>query len=802
MNYIYWFDQIRPRDHEKVGGKNAGLAMMIRELSHDDILVPNGFALSSDAYWYFIQHNRLLTRMKKIMSSIKDYNAIAQVQKAGHEIRTLLLEGTMPDDLREQLIQAYHELSKQYHTKYCDVAVRSSATAEDLPTASFAGQLETFLNVKGDDALIKACKKSIASLFTNRAIVYRKENKFDQFKVALSVGIQKMIRSDKASAGVAFSLDTETGFKNVIIIDSAWGLGESVVKGDVNPDEFCVFKPTLEKGFDPILKKSLGDKRKKIIYRTNSGETKHVMVPKKDQKKFSLTDKQVISLAHMVNRIDQFYSKRNGHWTPMDIEWARDGIDGKIYIVQARPETVHSQENHTHVYRYVLGAPKPDVLISGIAIGQQIVSGVARVVKDVSHIKDVKKNDIIITTMTDPDWVPVIKQAAGIITDLGGRTCHAAIVSRELNRAAIVGTEDATKKIKNGQKITIDCSQGSRGFVYAGLVPFEKKELVLNAIPKLKTKLLVNIANPDYAFTASMLPVSGVGLARIEFIIANDIKIHPMALIEPKKITDKKVKAIIAQMTAGYTDKKQFFVDKLTQGISVIAAAFYPRPVIVRLSDFKTNEYRDLIGGKFFEPNEANPMLGFRGASRYVNDQYKDAFALECKAIRYAREKMGLDNIKVMIPFVRTVQEAQAVIELLSKNGLDRQERTVLHKMLRKQSGLQLVMMVEVPSNVILIKEFAKLFDSFSIGSNDLTQLILGVDRDSAQLAGIFDERNPAVEQMIVEAIEGAHKAKRPIGICGQGPSDYPDFAEFLIKHKIDSISLNPDAVLTFLLRR
>jgi pyruvate,water dikinase len=795
MNYIRWFDQITSKDYAQVGGKNGSLGVMIRELSAQDIPIPYGFAITADAYWYFIKHNQFLPRMKKILGAIKNYSDLDQLKKEGAAARALLLSGEVPADLSKAIIDAYHELSKKYKQANCDVAVRSSATAEDLPSASFAGQQETYLNIKGDKALLEAYKKSIASLFTDRAIIYRHEHKIDDFSVALSTGVQKMIRADKASAGVAFSLDTESGSKNVIMINSAWGLGESIVQGEVNPDEFYLFKPTMHKGYSPIIKKTAGDKKIKIVYSANKNGTKRVAVPSKDQLKFSLTDDEVITLAKMVDTIDQFYSKKNRHWTPMDIEWAKDGIDGKIYIVQARPETVHSQEkNMQTVTTYRLRKSPSYLLVSGIAIGQQIVSGIARVVKNSAHAKHVKKGDIIITSMTDPDWSPILKQVGGIITDLGGRTCHAAIVSRELGCPALVGTNDATKKIKNGQQITIDCSQGAQGFVYAGAIPFEKQKLPLKKIPKLKTHLMVNVADPDIAFAAGMLPVDGVGLARIEFIIANNIGIHPMALIELEKIMDKKIRERIEKLTADYKDKKQFFVDKLAQGISMIAAGFYPRPVIVRLSDFKTNEYADLLGGSYFETLESNPMLGFRGAARYTNERYKDAFALECKAIKHARELMGFDNIKIMVPFVRTIEEAEATCDALAKHGLARGSAK------KKQLPLELIMMVEVPSNVILIDEFAKLFDGFSIGSNDLTQLILGVDRDSAILSTVFDERDPAVKQAIIDAIDGAHKAKRPIGICGQGPSDYPEFAQFLIEHKIDSISLNPDVVITFLL--
>ena len=633
----------------------------------------------------------------------------------------------------------------------------------------------------------------MASLFTDRAIIYRIEQGFDHFQVALSVGVQKMVRSDKASAGVAFSLDTETGFKDVVMIDSAYGLGESIVKGIVNPDEFFVFKPTLEKGYEPIIKKRLGSKKIKMVYsRSVRHPIKRVRVAKKDQHYFSLTDKQVLHLARLVNDIDQYYSTLHGRWTPMDVEWAIDGIDGVLYILQARPETVHAQRTGTVLKQYKLLKPitSKQIIITGQSVGQQIATGIARVITSAKELHKIRDGDIIVTKMTDPDWVPVMKKAAGIVTDLGGRTCHAAIVSRELDRPAIVGTKNATTKIKNGSTITIDCSEGSTGYVYSGAIPFEVKEVDFEKVPKAPVTIMVNIANPDTAFTIGKLPVAGVGLARIEFIITNVIKVHPMALLEPSKIKDQSTKRKIEELVAAYPNKTEFFIDTLAQGIGMIAAAFYPRPVLVRLSDFKTNEYRNLIGGRYFEQEESNPMLGFRGASRYIHEQYQKAFFLECKALLKVREGMGLDNVMVMVPFVRTVDEAKRVVDELAHCGLR-----------RKRKKLELVMMCEVPSNVVMMDEFSCYFDGFSIGSNDLTQLTLGVDRDSALLAHMFDERDPAVKKMLVMSIEGAHRNNKFIGICGQAPSDYPELAEFLIKQGIDSISLNPDSVLPFLLR-
>lgn len=791
MNYIRWFDTLRMKDMPQVGGKNAALGEMIHALRKKGIDIPYGFAITAEAYRYYITKNNLLDRMRHAMKSLKATD-IKTVQKVGSTIRELIMAGTLPDDLADQIGKAYTTLCKQYKQKQCDVAVRSSATAEDLPTASFAGQQETFLNIRGIPALLQAYKQSMASLFTDRAIIYRLEKGFDQFQVALSTGVQKMVRADKAVAGVAFSLDTESGFKNMVMIDASWGLGESIVKGIVNPDEFYVFKPTLIKGFDAIIKQKCGTKKTKMIYSGSSQHpVKQVTVPRADQDKLCLSPEEVLKLARMVVTIEDYYSTLNKRWTPMDVEWAKDGVDGKIYIVQARPETVHAHQTACIYTIYAMRDqhPKKNILVTGLSIGSQIVNGTARIITSVKDIAKVKEGDIIVTTMTDPDWVPVMKKAAGIITDLGGRTCHAAIVSRELNRPAVVGTSTATKTIKDGAAITLDCSQGTIGYVYEGIVPFDVREIDCSRVPKIATEIMVNIADPDNVLQISKLPVDGVGLARIEFIITNSIKIHPMALIEPQKISDPKIKKEIDTITKGFKNKQAYFVDTLAEGIGMIAAAFYPRPVVIRLSDFKTNEYRNLMGGIYFEHFEANPMIGFRGASRYIHPLYKAAFCLECAAIEKVRHQMGLDNIMLMVPFVRTIQEAKQVVDLLEQCGIHRSQ------------SLKLVMMCEIPSNVILIDEFAKYFDGFSIGSNDLTQLTLGVDRDSALLSPLFDERDEAVKRMCALAIKGAHTAKRFIGICGQAPSDYPEFADFLIKQGIDSISLNPDSVLPFLMR-
>jgi len=793
MKFVKKIEELRLSDTPIVGGKNSSLGQMIAELAKEGITVPTGFAVTAEAYWYFLKENKLLEKMKQIMSELTDYKNFEKLNKVGSEIRALIAGGTMPEDLKKEIGESYKQLCTTYNQKNCDVAVRSSATAEDLPTASFAGQQETFLNIRGDDALIIACKKSMASLFTDRAIAYRIEQGFDHFQVALSVGVQKMIRSDLASAGVAFSLDTETGFKDVVVIDSSFGLGESIVKGEVIPDEFVVHKPTLEKNFASIIKKQLGEKKTKIVYAEGDEPTKKVPISEKDFCSFSLTDEEVLDLARMTVTIENHYSKLKGAWSPMDIEWAKDGQDGKLYILQARPETVHgSKKENGFVTQYKLKEKTSQEIISGQSIGQKIASGPARVILSADDIDQVQEGDILITDMTDPDWVPAMKKAAGIITNRGGRTCHAAIVSRELNIPAIVGAQGVTEKIKSGQTVTLDCSQGKTGFVYEGALQFEREELDISNLSteKVPTDVMVNIADPDGAFSVAVLPTDGVGLARLEFIINNAVQVHPLALVYPEKIKDKEIQKKVETITCAYADKKQFFVDTLACGVGTIAAAFWPKPVIVRLSDFKTNEYRNLIGGVYFEPEEENPMLGFRGASRYYSESYKEAFALECAALKKVREDMGLTNVRVMVPFVRTLDEAQKALKVMEEFGLK-----------RGQHGLEVVMMCEIPSNVILIEEFSKLFDGFSIGSNDLTQLTLGVDRDSGELAHLFDERDPAVKKMLALAVEGAKKSQRYIGICGQAPSDLPEVAQFLIEHGITSISLNADSIVQFLRR-
>lgn len=788
MKYIKLFEEIGIHDVGLVGGKNASLGEMIKNLCPKGILIPSGFAITAGGYRHHLDTNNLTTKINTLLSKISksDLDKFAAI---AHEIRTLIHNAPLPQDLIKEITESYHEMERRYGQS-CDVAVRSSATAEDLPEASFAGQQETYLNIRGASDLLEASRKCFASLFTNRAISYRIDHNFDHMSVALSIGVQKMVRSDLASSGVIFTLDTESGHKDVVFITSGYGLGENVVQGNINPDEFYVHKPTLTMGFKPLLKKRLGSKMFKMIYSAEgSATTKNVEVPAPERRHFSLTDDEIISLARQATIIENYYSEQKKIWCPMDIEWAKDGNDHKLYIVQARPETVHSQKQHTNILEeYVLNKKNNEqlnVLCSGKSVGRKIATGVARIIESSKMMRELKPGEILVTDMTDPDWEPIMKIAGGIITNRGGRTCHAAIVSRELGIPAIVGSQNATEQIKTGQTITLDCSSGEVGMVYDGKLSFDVKRIELNNLKKPAIQIMTNLGNPDEAFTTSKLPADGVGLARLEFIINNSIQIHPMALVHPDKVTDIQDKKTIAELTIEYDDKKLYFIDKLAQEAGTIAAAFYPRPVIMRMSDFKSNEYSKLIAGNIFEPEEENPMIGFRGASRYFHERYKDAFALECKAMKKIRDEMGLTNVILMIPFVRTVTEAKSVISLMKEHGL-----------VQGQNGLEIYMMCEVPSNVILIDEFSKVFDGFSIGSNDLTQLTLAVDRDSALVAHIFDERDPSVKKMLEMAIVGAKRNGKKIGICGQAPSDYPELADFLITCGINSLSLNPDAVL------
>ena len=783
QRYIRWFEDIGIKDIPLVGGKNASLGEMVRELAPRGIKVPNGFAITAEAYWHLLRAANIDQQIQEILSGL-DTRDTANLQQRGRAVRHAIMAAPLPQDLQHSIIAAYRELSRGAD-KPMDVAVRSSATAEDLPNASFAGQQETYLNVQGDAALLESCKRCFASLFTDRAISYRQDKGFDHFKIALSIGVQRMVRSDLASSGVMFSIDTETGSQDIVLINAAFGLGENVVQGSINPDEYFVFKPTLKQGFRPILQKRLGSKEFKLVYDIGGSKmVKNIPVAPDDRSRFAITDDEILCLARWACLIEDHYSQQRGQYTPMDMEWAKDGHTGELFILQARPETVQSQKSLDRVEVYHLKEKGP-ALVRGRSVGEKIAHGPVRVVKSAHNLNQVQKGDVLVTDKTDPDWEPTMRKAAAIVTNRGGRTCHAAIVSRELGLPAIVGTENATEVLKDGQAVTVSCAEGETGFVYQGLLKFDVQQIKLHDLSRPQTQVMMNVGNPEEAFRLSSLPNDGVGLAREEFIISNYIKVHPLALLDYDRIEDQALREQIAQLTIGYDDKPQFFVDKLAQGVAMIGAAFYPKDVVVRLSDFKTNEYANLIGGKAYEPVEENPMIGFRGASRYYNPRYQVGFALECRAMKKVRDEMGLSNVKLMVPFCRTVEEGRRVLEEMEKHGLKRGD-----------NKLEVYVMCEVPSNVILATEFAEIFDGFSIGSNDLTQLVLGVDRDSEIVAHIFDERNPAVKNMIASVIQAAKSKGKKIGICGQAPSDYPEFAAFLVELGIDSISLNPDAVL------
>jgi pyruvate,water dikinase len=785
--HIRWFDELRLEDIPLVGGKNASLGELYRELAAQGVKVPNGFAITAEAYRSFLRAADLDQHIRDLLADL-DTHDIIKLRQRGRLVRQAMVAATLPPELEEAILEAYDHLS-QDSLEPVDVAVRSSATAEDLPDASFAGQQETYLNVQGHTALLDTCKRCFASLFTDRAISYRTNKGFDHFSIALSIGVQRMVRSDLATSGVMFSIDTETGFRDAVLINAAYGLGENVVQGTVNPDEYYVFKPTLKQGFRPILHKRLGTKELKMVYDVGGGKmTKNVPTPPTERLRFALSDEEILMLARWGCVIEDHYSTKRGCFTPMDMEWAKDGLTGELFIVQARPETVQSQKTLDVLELYHLQQRGP-VLVRGRSVGEKIGQGPVRVIKDAHHLHTFQHGEVLVTDKTDPDWEPIMKKASAIVTNRGGRTCHAAIVSRELGLPAIVGTEHGTDLLHDGQAVTVSCAEGDTGFVYEGALPFEVERIRLNDLPRPATKVMMNVGNPDEAFALAQLPNDGIGLAREEFIISTTIKVHPLALLEYDRLDDAVLKAEIDQITAGYTDKAQFFVDRLAQGTAMIAAAFYPNDVIVRLSDFKSNEYADLVGGQRYEPHEENPMLGFRGASRYYDPRYRDGFALECRAMRKVREDMGLTNLKLMVPFCRTVEEGRRVLAEMAQHGLRRGE-----------NGLEVYVMCEIPSNVILADAFAEIFDGFSIGSNDLTQLVLGVDRDSEIVAHIFDERDPAVKTMIASVIKAAKAKGRKIGICGQAPSDYPEFAQFLVEQGIDSISLNPDAVLKTLL--
>ena len=776
-NFVRWFNQLGVRDVPLVGGKNASLGEMYRHLVRQGVAVPNGFAITTAAYFYLLKKAGIRDDIRRILRDLNTHD-LRNLQARGRAVRQAILGAAIPADLASQITQAYLQLERQYG-KNVDVAVRSSASAEDLPDASFAGQQETYLNIRGVGALIDACKRCFASLFTDRAISYRTDKHFNHLKVGLSIGVQKMVRSDRACSGVMFSIDTESGFRDAVVINGSFGLGENIVQGAVTPDEFYVHKPTLKLGFTPIIRKALGGKKVKMVYgRAGEQPTKNILTTAAERRRFCLTDREVLKLARWACVVEDHYVK------PMDMEWAKDGVTGKLYIVQARPETVQSRRDPNVLEEYVMSG-HGRVLVTGTPVGSKIGAGKARVIRTVSGIHQFKPGEVLVTEITDPDWEPIMKVASAIVTDLGGRTSHAAIVSRELGIPCIVGTTTATAKVKTGSLVTVSCAEGAMGKVYAGQLPFTVRRQNLKRLKRPKTKIMMNVGSPDIAFSSSLIPNDGVGLAREEFIINDAIKIHPNALLNYRQLKDGNVKRQIDRLTVGYPDKVRFFVDKLAEGIGTIAAAFYPRDVIVRFSDFKTNEYANLIGGKPYEPVESNPMIGWRGASRYYDPKFAAAFGLECQAVHKVREVMGLTNLKVMVPFCRTVQEGKRVLEVMARHGLRRGVK-----------GLEVYVMCEIPSNVVLAEEFAKIFDGFSIGSNDLTQLTLGVDRDSELVAHVYDERNAAVKQLVSQVIRVAKKHHCKIGICGQAPSDFPDFAQFLVREGIDSISLNPDTVV------
>jgi len=775
---ILWFNQINNKDVPKVGGKNASLGEMYSKLTRKGVAIPNGFAVTAQAYNYFVTTTGVKKQIREILKDLNTHD-IHNLQDRAKKVRQAILKAEFPEDLNEDIIAAYKKLSKEFKMKNVDVAVRSSATAEDLPDASFAGQQDTYLNIEGPEELLDACRRCMASLFTDRAISYRTDKGFDHFKVKLSITVQKMVRSDLATSGVMFSIDTESGFRDAVLINAIYGLGEYIVQGIVNPDEYYVHKPTLAQGYKPIISKSLGEKRKKMVYDSKAKlNVKNLPVPPKQQHAYALSDKEVLTLAKWAMKIEEHYKK------PMDMEWAKDGKSGKLYIVQARPETVRSQDDPNTLIEYAMKS-KGKLVTVGASVGNKVGQGKAHIIKDAKYIDKFKKGEVLVTEMTDPDWEPIMKIAGAIVTNSGGRTCHAAIISRELGIPCVVGTKNATEKIKNNQTLTVSCAEGEKGYVYDGLVPYEVKKTNLKKVKKPKTKIMMNIGNPEMAMSQSFIPNEGVGLAREEFIISNYIRIHPLALLAYPKLKDKKAKQQIEKLTVAYKSKPEYFVDKLAQGIARITASFYPKDVIIRLSDFKSNEYASMIGGTEFEPDERNPMIGWRGASRYYSKEYLAAFELECKALVQVRKVMGLKNLKIMIPFCRTIEEGKKVLSIMAKHGLK-----------RGVDGLEVYVMCEIPSNVILADEFSKIFDGFSIGSNDLTQLALGVDRDSELVSHVYDERNKAVKDLVRQVIKKAKKNKRKIGICGQAPSDFPDFAQFLVEEGIDSISLTPDTVI------
>jgi pyruvate, water dikinase len=775
-NYVIWFRDEGSSEISRLGGKNASLGEMSRNMRQEGVPVPDGFGITAQAYWAFLDSKNLRQPIQAVLDDLR--SGQVPLEKAGAKIRKMLYDTRFPNEIAAEIRSAYRELSQLVGVEEVDVAVRSSATAEDLPDASFAGQQESFLNVRGEKNLLDACRRCLASLFTDRAITYRDNHGFDHMKVALSIGVQRMVHSDRGAAGVMFSIDTETGFPDTVLINAAWGLGEAVVQGEVNPDQYVVFKPLLSQdGLAPIIERTLGAKERKIVYQAKGRKTTRTVTTSPEERAaFVLNDHDILKLARWAVAIEKHYGR------PMDIEWARDGDSGELFIVQARPETVQSRRESTALKTYTL-KNKGKLLLTGLSIGDAVAVGEVCKLSSPSQIASFKDGAVLVTGMTDPDWMPIMKRAAAIVTDHGGRTSHAAIVSRELGLPAIVGAGHATTTLEKGQQVTVSCAEGSEGYVYEGIADIEERDVELENIPATKTHVMLNMANPAASMRWWRLPVDGVGLARMEFIVNNIVKIHPMALVRFDDLKDAAARKRIARMTAAYEDKTQYFVDTLALGIAKIAASCYPHPVIVRMSDFKTNEYAKLIGGRQFEPEEANPMLGWRGASRYYSEGYRDGFALECRAIRKVREQVGFTNVIVMIPFCRTLGEADRTLEAMAQNGL-----------LRGDNGLQVYVMCEIPSNVILAEKFAERFDGFSIGSNDLTQLTLGVDRDSAQLAELFNEQDEAVTTLISSVIRSAHKAGRKVGLCGQAPSDHPEFARFLVSAGIDSMSVSPDS--------
>ncbi|MCW5702529.1 MAG: phosphoenolpyruvate synthase [Bradyrhizobium sp.] len=773
---VRWFEDIGRSDVPLVGGKNASLGEMVRNLGQQGVKVPPGFATTADAYWQFIKANGLDSKIADSLAALEAGRA--SLAEVGAGIRQEVLRGNWPQDIVDEIQGAYRELCRRTGGGDVDVAVRSSATAEDLPDASFAGQQETYLNIRGEKALLEACRRCFASLFTDRAISYRRAKGFDHMKVALSVGVQRMVRSDLGGAGVMFSIDTETGFDKIVLINAAWGLGENVVQGAVDPDEYQVFKPFLaEPSLTPIIEKKRGDKAKKMIYAAEGDHpTRNVPTSKAERASFVLDDREILRLARWACAIERHYGQA------MDMEWAKDGQTGELFIVQARPETVQSRREASTLRSYRISS-KGRRLLTGLSIGDAVVAGRVCLIESPQDIARFVDGSILVTRATDPDWVPIMKRAAAIVTDHGGRTSHAAIVSRELGLPAVVGAGNATEVLHDEQEITVSCAEGDEGFVYEGHADFESTEIDFTKLPETRTRVMLNMANPAASFRWWRMPADGVGLARMEFVVSNHIKVHPMALVHFDTLKDESARTAIAELTAGYADKTEYFIDRLSRGLARIAAAFHPNPVIVRMSDFKTNEYAGLIGGSGFEPKEENPMLGFRGASRYYSPRYREGFALECRAIRRLREELGFRNVVVMIPFCRSTKEADRVLAVMAENGLRRGE-----------NDLQVYVMCEIPSNVILASSFAERFDGFSIGSNDLTQLTLGVDRDSAELAELFDEQDAAVKWMIRNVIDEAHKVGAKVGLCGQAPSDHPEFAEFLVDCGIDTISVSPDS--------